>query len=39
MEKKKKNAGVGYHSLLQEDLPDPGIEPRSPVLQVGPFTL
>ena len=32
-----KNTGVGYHALLQEDLPNPGkipgIEPRSPVLQ------
>ena len=27
-----KNTGVGCHSLLQ-DLPDPGIEPRSPALQ------
>ena len=25
-----KNAGVGYHFLLQGDLPDPGIEPRVP---------
>ena len=24
-----KNTGVGHHSLLQGDLPDPGIEPRS----------
>ena len=24
-----KNAGVGCHSLLQGDLPNPGIEPRS----------
>ena len=28
-----KNTGVGSHSLLQGDLPDPGIEPRSPALQ------
>ena len=27
------NAGVGCHFLLEGDLPDPGIEPRSPVLQ------
>ena len=27
-----KNAGVGSHSLLQ-DLPNPGIKPRSPALQ------
>ena len=27
------NTGVGSHSLLQGDLPNPGIEPRSPVLQ------
>ena len=32
-----KNTGVGCHALLQGiwgDLPDPGVEPRSPVLQV-----
>ena len=30
-----KNTGVGCHSLLQGmDLPDPGIEPGSPELQV-----
>ena len=28
-----KNTGVGCHSLLQGNLPDPGIEPRSPALQ------
>ena len=28
-----KNTGVGCHSLLQGDLPDPGNEPGSPVLQ------
>ena len=28
-----KNTGVGCHFLLQGDLPDPGIEPRSPALQ------
>ena len=27
-----KNTGVGCHSLLQGDLPDPGIGPRSPEL-------
>ena len=26
-----KNTGVGFHCL--QDLPDPGIEPRSPALQ------
>ena len=26
-----KNTGVGCHFLLQRDLPDPGIEPASPV--------
>ena len=25
--------GVGCHALLQGDLPDPGMEPRSPALQ------
>ena len=30
-----KNTGVGCHALLQgKDLPSPGIEPRSPALQV-----
>ena len=28
-----RNTGVACHSLLQGDLPDPGIEPRSPALQ------
>ena len=28
-----KNTGVGCHSLLQGDLPNPGIKPRSPALQ------
>ena len=27
-----KNTGVGSHSFLQGDLPDPGIELRSPAL-------
>ena len=26
-----KNTGVGCHALLQGDLPNPGIEPTSPV--------
>ena len=29
-----KNPGVGFHALLQGNLPNPGIEPRSPTLQV-----
>ena len=29
-----KNTGVGCHFLLQENLPDPGIEHGSPALQV-----
>ena len=29
-----KNTGVGCHSLLQGNLPNPGTEPGSPVLQV-----
>ena len=29
-----KNTGVGCHSLLQGNLPDPGIELRSPAMQV-----
>ena len=36
-----KNTGVGYHALLQGDLPDPGIEPTSlmsPALAGGFFT-
>ena len=28
-----KNTGVGCHVLLLRDLPNPGIEPRSPALQ------
>ena len=28
-----KNTGVDCHFLLQRNLPDPGIEPRSPTLQ------
>ena len=28
-----KNSRVGSHSLLQWDLPDPRVEPRSPTLQ------
>ena len=28
-----KNTGMGCHSLLQGDLPDPGTEPGSPALQ------
>ena len=28
-----KNTGVGSHSFLLRNLPDPGIEPHSPVLQ------
>ena len=34
MEFSRKNIGVGCHSFCQEDLPDPGIKPRSPILQV-----
>ena len=29
-----KNTGVGCHALLQGDLPNPGIQSRSPALQV-----
>ena len=29
----RKNTGVGSHSLLLENLPDPGIEPKPPALQ------
>ena len=29
-----KNTGVGCHFLLQGNLPDPGIKPRSPALQI-----
>ena len=35
----KSNTGVGSHSLLQENLPNPGIEPRSPALQADSFTI
>ena len=28
-----KNTGVGCHALFQGNLPNPGIEPRSPALQ------
>ena len=28
-----KNTGVGCHALLQGNLPNPGIKPRSPTLQ------
>ena len=28
-----KNTGVGCHSLLQDNLPNTGIKPRSPALQ------
>ena len=28
-----KNSGLGCHFLLQGNLPDPGIEPKSPALQ------
>ena len=34
-----KNTGVGCHFLLQGDLPNPGIEPRSPALQADAFTV
>ena len=27
-----KNTGMGFHLLLQGDLPDPGIKPTSPAL-------
>ena len=33
MEFSSKNTVVGCHSLLQGDLPDPGVEPKSPALQ------
>ena len=32
-----KNTGVGYHALPSGDLPNPGIEPRSPTLQADPL--
>ena len=28
-----KNTGVGCHALIQRDLPNPGIKPRSPAWQ------
>jgi len=34
-----KNTGVGFHAILQGNLPNPGIEPNSPVLQVDSFFL
>ena len=34
-----KNTGVASHSLLQRDLPNPGIKPRSPPLQVDSLLL
>ena len=33
-----KNTGVDCHFLLQGNLPDPGIEPRSPALQADALT-
>ena len=33
-----KNTGVGYHFLLQGNLPNPGIEPRSPALEADTLT-
>ena len=30
--------GVGCHALLQGNLPDPGIKPRSPALQADALT-
>ena len=32
-----KNTGVGCHALLQGSLPNPGIEPRSPILQADSY--
>ena len=32
-----KHTGVGYHTLLQGTLPNPGAEPRSPALQADSF--
>ena len=32
-----KNTGVGFHAILQGNLPNPGIEPSSPILQVDYF--
>ena len=34
----RKNTGVGLPFLSPGDLPDPGIEPRSPTLQVDALT-
>ena len=34
-----KNTGAGCHTLLQGDLPDPGIEPGSPALQADSLPL
>ena len=34
-----KNTGVSGHALLQGDLPNPEIKPRSPALQVDFFTI
>ena len=34
IKKKKQNTGIGFHALLQGNLPNPGDEPRSPALQV-----
>ena len=34
-----KNTGVGCHVLLYRDLPDLGIEPRSPALQADSLPL
>ena len=33
-----RNTGVGYHALPPGDPPDPGIETRSPTLQVDSFS-
>ena len=32
-----KNTGVGCHTLIQGNLPNPGIKPRSPSLQADPL--
>ena len=34
MDRVGQNTGVGSRSLLQGNLPNPGMEPRSPALQV-----
>ena len=34
----RQNTGVGCHFLLQGNLPNPGIEPRSPTLQADALT-